>query len=376
MSARERHKRILGRQAKVAGAIWGVFLAITTLLGGVQTFQNHQAETSVASAEQRSNFWRIISGDEPPSSTRVNNTFATDLRNSLGKINPEATSLPKEITEFRAGVNEYGGIQSEIGFNPFDSTGQSCEVCGGLSATMQDKLLLIKQGHVEQVIQSEVTASQPKGYNLAPVGLPLIAWFGMVYLGVGTFALVMAVRKDCLENDYTSSELDWSTNTGFSADKLKKYSRLISPGYFLVVLPLSKKKGASYDQLLETVGMTDDEHEIRELIAATDRLPESERTEARGKLEFLLDEIQKQVRNHVGSDRTFKETEADRVRTDVQAAVEDISERLAIRDRIMNTPMSDPMADVMREVEAAAGNGSPKATEQQQAVQERRQQPG
>lgn len=372
MSAQERHKRILGRQAKLAGAIWGVFLTITTLLGGVQTFQNHQAEASVASAEQRSNFWRIISGDEAPSSTRVNDTFATTLRDNLGKIDPGATSLPKEITDFRAGVNEYGGIQSELGFNPFDSTGQSCDVCGGLSADMQDKLLQIKQGRVDQVIQSEVTANQPQGYNLAPAGLPLIAWFGMVYLGTGTFALVMAVRKDCLENDYTSSELDWSTNGGFSADRYKKYSKAISPAYFLVVLPLSKKKGASYDQLLENIGMTDDEQEIRELITATDRLPESERAEARGKLEFLLDEIQKQVRNHVGSDRTFRETEADRVRSDVQAAVDDISERLAIRDRIINTPASDPMADVMREVEAAAGNSD----DQRHAEPERRQQPG
>ena len=105
MLARERHKRIFGRRARIAGIIWGAVLMVTAVLGGVQTFDNHQANASVASAEQRSNFWRIISGDEAPSSTRVNNTFATDLRDQLGSINPNATTLPKGITEFRAGVN-------------------------------------------------------------------------------------------------------------------------------------------------------------------------------------------------------------------------------------------------------------------------------
>lgn len=373
MLAHQRHKRILGRQAKLAGVIWGVVLSITTLLGGVQTFQNHQAQASVASAEKRSNFWRIISGDEAPSSTRVNDTFATTLRDDLGKIDPSATSLPKEITDFRAGVNEYGGIQSELGFNPFDGTGQSCDVCGGLSTEMRDKLLLIKQGRVDQVIQSEVTANQPQGYSLAPAGLPLIAWFGMVYLGAGTFALIMAVRKDCLENDYTSAELDWSTNTGFTEDRLKKFSKAISPGYFLVALPLMKKRGDDYEGLVDRIGMTDDVKELKELLRAVDALPEQEREATRAQLEKLYEEILMQVRNNVGSDRVFVESEADEIRQRVQMAIDKISLTLEVRSDVLNERPDRDHASAMKEIEAALQTDASPTAESQP---ERRQQPG
>lgn len=332
MEQNRRHKRLLRLQSKIAGTIFGAILGITAISGITQGVDQVKQTSAHSQAEQRADFWRVVASEKPASSTSVDQTLATELSRRLGPPEASATALPQEINDFEAGANRYGSIEKHLGFDPFDNSGKSCVECGPLNSYMKSKLLQIKQGNVNQVINTELIDTESDAIQLTPFGLPNLVWFGFVYLGGGMVALVLAIRKDARENGYRQQELNWSNTGGTRADHYKRLSKLISPLYFYTVLPLRHRQGKDYDEALRQTGLYADYQELQGFLADTKQLPAGERDQVIDELSQLLDKIHAQVRNYVGDELVFVENDAERLRKQIATALPRISENLDMRE--------------------------------------------
>lgn len=323
MQATERHRRIVGRQSKFMVVVTGLLLVITTLFGAKQSLDNNQAAQAHAAAQERVEFWQVVSGDASPDSTDSVDTLAGDLRDALGS--GTSASLPADILDFQGGPLEYGNVESTLGIQPFGDDNR-------LTDLMLERLQLIKQGHEEILIRTEQATPGPSGLTLSPMGLPLVAWFGLVYITSTTLALVIAVHRDAKQHHYNPQELNWRNTGGTVADQYKRLSKFISPFYALVVVPLQNKLGHSYDHFLEQVGLRDDYYQLQELQDQVHALPSGERRDtAQCELDRLLAQIEQQVSNYAGKDRDFRHMEAQAVSDHVQSSLAAISERVDSR---------------------------------------------
>lgn len=336
--ADSRHRRIAGIQSWIAGALLALVALFTGTAAIDQTIQNREAVAAHQKAERRAEFWREVAGTRRPNSTSASDTLAADLRDLLGRVDSTATSLPRGIGDFRSGFDLFGGVESELGMHPFSSNGQ-------LSAEMRQKLLTIKRGAVEQLISEELAANPVHGLTLTPLHMPVIIWLGIVYLGGGTFAAAWAIRKDRKDHSYTAQELNWRNTGGTPADTYKLISKTISPAYFLVWLPLRGKLGKDYEDALKEIGLFESFQTVKQALRRVDELPYEDQADAKAKLEELLDQINEQVGNHLGSDRFFQRKQADAVKTNIDEVIDTIGTDLRLRsearrevDAVTNPP--------------------------------------
>lgn len=364
MSAQRRHSRITKLQAKIFGVIAGGLLALTVAFGGIQAVQNHEASQATASAEIRAEFWQVVAGDKAPQSATSANKLAVNLRDSLGTIDSTATELPEAIQSFAAGPSDYPGINEELGINAFNDQGLSCSDCGPLDGYIQNQLLEIKQGNVQQVASTELSnAPKVDGLHLTPLGMPIIAWVSIVYLAGGAASLMAAVRIDSRRNDYNRVLLDWKKDGGSSADPYKKISKAISPGYFLAVLPLQNKFGKDMSDILREVNLLEDDITLDAFLKQVEALPPgSTRDQLRNMLEELKSGIDEQVSNYLGRDRDFANMEAQALSNRVGEITKAIADKLEARasaHRELNSGVSEPSQRTIDEIEGSLDKGLP-----------------
>lgn len=232
-----RHRLLLRFQAKVLKIVAPFVIAAVCFAGGIQYGDQRQVQQEIVEAQQRSHFWRVIAGTEPAGAPTVDNRLAKDIKDRLGPIDSGATELPEAINRFRGNSNSYGGITDAIGTDPFDEAGLSCVECGPLDGDTKTKLLLIKQGNVEDVIASE-TPAQPGGYTLTPFGWSGLKTGLVIWLTGGPLVLLAAHRwAYTTHNQYTIrrfGDLEWSLNGECDATKLTTIA--LAPSWFIPYL--------------------------------------------------------------------------------------------------------------------------------------------
>lgn len=335
-SSTQRHKRIARLQSRIVRGVAAVILALTLIGGWKQVYDNHQAGNQATEVDQRADFWRVIASDKSPNASNIKNKLAITLRDNLGSIDPNATVLPDELQQFKAGPNDYGGIESEINMAPFDNTGLSCTGCGSLSPEMKTKLLEIKQGKLQTVLSDEQAAVPEQSLYLAPFNLNLVVWIGLVYGSTTVAALVIAVKRDSQEHDYRASLLDWDYDGGSLADKYRRMSKLISPLYFVTVLPFQRKlnKDGTHSEALQIMGLTESDTKLRRALSEIRALPQTEQEDPsviqqRELIESLLGQIDHQVMNHTG--REDPSSVANRAVKNIQALTSEAESVISIR---------------------------------------------
>jgi hypothetical protein len=349
MQADQTHARIFRMQSVVFGIIMavGTFLNVGKVAAN-EISQHHQA-AEYSKAEDRADFWRIVAGKQPARSANVKEVFAASLSSQLGPTDATATSLPDELKNLNVGANQYSGIDKALGFNPFDNQGVQCRTaCGHLSSYMQAQLLQIKQGGVDNIIQTDLTSNIPSSYSLWPYILAEV----VLYLGGGMFAMILAVKRDSKTHDYAPQELNWKDTGGTVADRYKKLSYRVSPAYFWVVLPY--KKGDSYQAALKQTGLYADHTELLDILKRSEQLPKAEAQRIRDDIMPLLQDIDTQVGNVAGVERVFKDTEAQAVSRDISETLQGITQRLKMRHLAMEEleagPESNELSTVLAEI--------------------------
>lgn len=303
MEAPRRHKRIATLQAKILAGVAGVLMALTAASGVYQGISNHQANETASLIENRAEFWKVVAGEQAPSASNVQTKLAIELRDELGAKSVQVTKLPSGIEEFRAGANDFGGIEERIGINPFEAGALKCETCGSLSTEMKGKLLFIKQGKLDQVLASEqATVSADRGINLAPFDMSLPLWIGLVYTSATTAALVISIRLDARRNGYSANKLSWTYEGGTTADRYRHMSRRMSPLYVPIVLKLERRfdKSKDGDEVLTTINLSESREQLRQALHLIGQLPAIERQqteviEQKRLIEALLGDIDEQV---------------------------------------------------------------------------------
>ncbi len=304
-STTQRHKRIASLQARVLAIVVGVLVSLTAMSGIKQAYDHHVSNNQAETVARRNEFWQIIARQKSPNASNVKNSFAITLRDKLGEQDSKAVTLPREIEEFRAGPNAFGGIESELGFVPFDNTGQQCTICGSLSSDMKTKLLQIKQGNLSTVLGQEEATIGDVSWHLTPYDMNMLLWLAFVYTGSTIGAIMFAVRRDSHNHNYRASLLDWQYDGGSQADTYRRLSKQVSPLYFMTVLPLQRKlsKEKTHAEVLEAIGLASSDAKLRSALTQIDALPLSQQDDLevvrqRELIESLLDQIDHQVNNY------------------------------------------------------------------------------
>lgn len=340
----ERHSRIWKLQKKFAAIIAVAFLGITGLTGGISALQNHNQSTAVAQASTDAHFWRIIAGvEQRDSATDHVQQLAADLRSLMAEEANPATGLPDGVTNFRASASSYGAL-SGLSFNPFESN-------GALSPYVLEQLRLIKSDNLNQVVSTEetTTVQDTSGVSLAPFGMPLVAWAGIVYLTTTTAALTLAVRKDSKLYKYLPYELNWKTTGVGSADMYKRMSTILSPAYAFIVIPFNRMRGLDYDEVLAEMDLLNKHRSLKSLLKESKKLKPGDREEAELKIGQMLDLIDEQVARYANTDRTRYVDESKAVQERIDRTLGDIGDYLQIRTSI-HKELDDQIGHLVEEL--------------------------
>lgn len=105
-----------------------------------------EIKAAAAQAAKTEHFYLVVAGERSGSEPGPMNKLARDLR----ELSPE------EVANFRGDSNRYGGISSELGFDPFE--GPNCSECGPLDFVVQETVLVVKGGGIDSVV-AEIKAT-------------------------------------------------------------------------------------------------------------------------------------------------------------------------------------------------------------------------
>ena len=320
----DRHRRISGLAAKLAGLAAGVMMSITVALGFVQSSHNSDTADNYKKAVAEVQFWDVVAGKKAPDSSSAANHLAFDLRDSLEQSKNSASAVAKD---FAAGVGEYSGAQDSVGADLFDPAKGQCNDCGPLSDYAKARLSQVEKGQIA-VIEAQImsSAALPEGLVLTPFGMSIWLWLSTFYLVGGTLAALVAVKVDSKKEQYPALLLNWDeTNT--TADRYKRFMKLLAPGYVYVVVPLKEKSGKSYEHVLREIGLNTQYTTVRDLLNRAAALPEGDRkTTLLHQIENMRSEIEGQVADYVGKDREFQQQNADVVAASIEETLARIAE--------------------------------------------------
>lgn len=340
-----RHERIYRLQRKLMAGV----AALILICGGAATWWNvAQADTVSAettTAQARAEFWQVAAGDRQPSNASSATRLATRLHEALESA-PDSSTLPSEVSNLVVEPNDYPGIVSKLGFDPFDNTGLSCTSCGPLSAEMKDKLSQVQAGNVELLIDQELNSIET-GSEIPLAAI--IAWSTLIYVGGSMASVMMAVRHDSRRNSYAANTVDWRP-LGSSDDTYKARSKRLGLPYFLVVVPIKKRLGKDYEAVLKETFMFNDERELTELQNAVRNLPPGqEREELQRILYELRDGIDAQVEAFRSPELTFEPAAAKELHGDIVSRISDFQQRIELRkqaaDDLQGTYPTRPAAN-------------------------------
>jgi hypothetical protein len=248
-----RHRLLRRYAAKIIAITATATLCLTLGRGVAQSIEKHENTQAIEAAAKRAHFWRVIAGKEAPGAPTVENRLAKDLKSRLGPVTADASELPNSIHRFRGSSNAYGGISDAIGMDPFDESGLACNECGPLDANTKAKLLLIKQGQVDQVIVSDQPETIPAGYTLTPFGWSGLTTGLLLWALGGPLVLLGAHRwaSASTNNGYNLrrfGDLSWKLDG--EADGAKLTSMALAPTFFAFYLPY---RAANYRRFCQQV---------------------------------------------------------------------------------------------------------------------------
>jgi hypothetical protein len=205
----ERHRWLLRQLLR----LWPVMAVIVTIVMALVTatyaIADHAASNQATGASARVHLWRALASQEEPTGYLITDHLIRDLQPLLGPIDPSAQGLPQAVKDFAGSTNLYGGITRELGgYEPFVGTGLGGEENGHFTSDMLGKLLLIKQGKVDQLVeQEEQIINGPDWSNL-------IWWFIGTWLVASLILLAIAHRRAYTRHDET---LEWTYPNSFRA---------------------------------------------------------------------------------------------------------------------------------------------------------------
>lgn len=162
---------------KRVAAIWalagGLLLAWFGFAAGVNAGTEDQFSDDVAQMEKVEHFYRVVNGDLSGQEPGPVNKLARDLRELSAD----------RVLDFTGDSNRYGGITSDLGFDPFN--GVDCSECGQLDTQIVLDVLAIKEGELDSVLERlESEIDQPS--TLAePPDVLWILWILSLPAGVG-----------------------------------------------------------------------------------------------------------------------------------------------------------------------------------------------
>lgn len=157
-----------GNRRAVKAVLAGNLALLSWFAGawGVGVASDAMAAEDRRDAEVRREFWEIVAGEREPSGFGARFKLAEDLEEIV-----DSPDTPELVSRFRGDTNAYGGASSELGFSPFQP---GCGDCGPLTPSVKEKVLLIDEGQLDEVLAGEDVddpASVP-----TPPGWLVFAW--------------------------------------------------------------------------------------------------------------------------------------------------------------------------------------------------------
>lgn len=149
-----------------AGVLWAVIGLLLLFWLGSSAISNHNTRSDYKRAQKHAqvmdHFWQVVAGKDPGQEETVTNKLGRDLR----------VLTPQGLFLFRGDSNVYGGISSEMGFDPFN--GPNCSECGPLDPDIIAQAIKVKDGGLKQVIARE----QPPKPHLTggPAAFSFVLW--------------------------------------------------------------------------------------------------------------------------------------------------------------------------------------------------------
>jgi hypothetical protein len=278
----ERHRWLLRQLLR----LWPVMAVIVTIVMALVTatyaIADHAASNQATGASARVHLWRALASQEEPTGYLITDHLIRDLQPLLGPIDPSAQGLPQAVKDFAGSTNLYGGITRELGgYEPFVGTGLGGEENGHFTSDMLGKLLLIKQGKVDQLVeQEEQIINGPDWSNL-------IWWFIGTWLVASLILLAIAHRRA-----YTRKR----TDAKIAARYPNEYSALKDAEAGLQVL----RRQAPDDAEVRELGLWCQELRTQlhdrlhgETVRQEDAELRRQASDVRSKLDYLNDQLKK-----------------------------------------------------------------------------------
>lgn len=307
-------KRILLQFHKgMWAAVLTVLVTVTGVAAAGQAIQKDKQTEAQKAAESEVRFWRVVAGVEAGSSPTVDVLLARDLRGLSSS----------QVNEFQGNSNRYGGITDAIGYDPFDETGLDCLECGPLDPYTKQNLSTIRQGGLEQVLDSIVVPSPSTGLALTPLGMSVPLYLILLWAVGGPFTLAGAHYAAKFTNERYAAvrRFDdlWTEDETVSREQV-----LLAPTFFLPYLLYRSAIHRNFQQRVRDMFP-----QQMEAIDSFDRALERAPVDL-GQWQILREKRNEVVRELESQTRSGEGTDDDISR--LMKSIQDVGEYLSIRE--------------------------------------------
>lgn len=261
-----RHASIIRNQ--VVALALTAFLALGGM-GLANISQNHNIESATAQSAQideRNDFYREIAGLQGGDSLAASDKLGVALHNQFEGVDTQA-EFDQVVSEFSASSRDYPGITEDLGFNPFDSGGRSCDECGSLNSTMVNRLdTIILEGNVDDLIVSVPEVDTTK--TLTPLGMSVFVELLLIWQIGGGLGLAYGLAR------HGDPKMTWAKDG--SDGQLMKVSFVLAPLPFaafhlLYNRPKLVQRKRHDAEIIDNMGLGDSlilvENRLNELLA-------------------------------------------------------------------------------------------------------------
>jgi hypothetical protein len=278
--------------AKTVLACWLVAMIAIPLIG---LAQNNHVRSLTRQANTRNQFWSIVAGKDSASLGSSEIILANDLHARLGSVDSGANDLGPGLEIFRGNQNKYAGAAEHLHYRVFEDEG--CQYCGPLTSDAKSKLLEIKRGHLDQVVNQ--TARVPSKFNpdkymgwSLPIALIFLMVFGHLFAYLETNISPFDIKWSAV--DFKGLEMIVSS---FPVFLFVKFVNRIKARNFHKVM------AREYGQDLSEIEATDDV--LAKISLKYGDTPEVKQLQA--SRDKLMEEISEATRQHMKADKKAKQ---------------------------------------------------------------------